>query len=406
VKIINPNYIYQDGNILENLSIAFEKGIQKVASFQELIQLFPDAECIELQENSLIMPGLINAHVHLEFSANKETLEYGDFLQWLYSVMGNRDELISSCDPTCMKKAVQMMLESGITTYGAISSYGMDLDIAASSPQNVVFFNELIGSQATMADALFTDFTARLDASKSIKREGFTPAVAIHSPYSVHPVLIKKALEMVKNEKLPLSAHFLESPAEKEWLEQSKGDFKKFFVDFLKQEKAVSDTKEFLSHFTEIPTLMTHVVQAGNEELEILSRSKHTVVHCPISNRLLGNGAIDLNELDKHNIRWICATDGLSSNYTLNLFEEMKIALFMHHGTDLLTLAKRLLQSVTKDAAQALGLNTGEIKEGKNADMLVLELTCKPNEQLPLHLLLHGYNISQIYINGKQVKGN
>ena len=406
MKIINPNYIYQDGNIVENLSIAFEKGIQKIAPFGELIQLFPDAQCIELQENSLIMPGLINAHVHLEFSANKETLEYGDFLQWLYSVIGNRDELISSCDPACMKKAVQMMLESGITTYGAISSYGMDLDIAASSPQNVVFFNELIGSQATMADALFTDFTARLDASKSIKREGFTAAVAIHSPYSVHPILIKKALQMVKNEKLPLSAHFLESPAEKEWLEQSEGDFKKFFVDFLKQEKAVSDTKEFLSYFTEVPTLLTHVVHAGNEELEILSRSKHTVVHCPISNRLLGNGAIDLEELDKHNIRWICATDGLSSNYTLNLFEEMKIALFMHHGADLLTLSKRLLQSVTKDAAQALGLNTGEIKEGKNADMLVLDLTCKPNEQLPLHLLLHGYNISQIYINGTQVKGN
>ena len=371
-----------------------------------MIKLFPDAECIELPENSLIMPGLINAHVHLEFSANKETLEYGDFLQWLYSVIGNRDELINSCDSTCMEKAVQMMLESGITTYGAISSYGMDLDVAASSPQNVVFFNELIGSQATMADALFTDFTARLDASKSIKREGFTAAVAIHSPYSVHPILIKKALQMVKNEKLPLSAHFLESPAEKEWLEQSEGDFKKFFVDFLKQEKAVSDTKEFLSHFTEIPTLFTHVVHAGNEELEILSRSKHTIVHCPISNRLLGNGAIDLDELDKHNIRWICATDGLSSNYTLNLFEEMKIALFMHHGADLLTLSKRLLQSVTKDAAQALGLNTGEIKEGKNADMLVLDLTCKPNEQLPLHLLLHGYNISQIYINGTQVKGN
>ena len=406
MKIINPNYIYQDGNILENLSIAFEKGIQKIAPFEELIKLFPDAECIELPENSLIMPGLINAHVHLEFSANKETLEYGDFLQWLYSVIGNRDELINSCDSTCMEKAVQMMLESGITTYGAISSYGMDLDVAASSPQNVVFFNELIGSQATMADALFTDFTARLDASKSIKREGFTAAVAIHSPYSVHPILIKKALQMVKNEKLPLSAHFLESPAEKEWLEQSEGDFKKFFVDFLKQEKAVSDTKEFLSHFTEIPTLFTHVVHAGNEELEILSRSKHTIVHCPISNRLLGNGAIDLDELDKHNIRWICATDGLSSNYTLNLFEEMKIALFMHHGADLLTLSKRLLQSVTKDAAQALGLNTGEIKEGKNADMLVLDLTCKPNEQLPLHLLLHGYNISQIYINGTQVKGN
>ena len=405
MKIINPNYIYQDGNILENHAIAFEKSILKIAPIQELIKLFPDAKLIELPENSLIMPGLINAHVHLEFSANKETLEYGDFLKWLYSVIGNRDELINTCDTSCMKKAAQMMLESGITTYGAVSSYGMDLDAAASSPQNVVFFNELIGSQATMADALFNDFTARLDASKSITREGFYPAVAIHSPYSVHPVLIKKALQIVKNERLPLSAHFLESPAEKEWLEQSEGDFKKFFVDFLKQEKAVSDTKEFLSNFTEVPTLLTHVVQAGNEELEILAKSKHTVIHCPISNRLLGNGAIDLEELDKHNLRWICATDGLSSNYTLNLFEEMKIALFMHHSADLLTLASRLLQSVTKDAAQALGLNTGEIKEEKNADMLVLELTCKPNEQLPLHLILHGYNISQIYINGNQVKG-
>ncbi|MDD2357402.1 MAG: metal-dependent hydrolase [Thiovulaceae bacterium] len=405
MKIINPNYIYQDGNILENQAIAFEKNIEKIAPIEDLLKLFPNAQIINLPENSLIMPGLINAHVHLEFSANKETLEYGDFLQWLYSVIGNRDELINSCNIECMKKATQMMLESGITTYGAVSSYGMDLDAAASSPQNVVFFNELIGSQATMADALFADFTARLDASKSIKREGFYPAVAIHSPYSVHPILVKKALQMVKNEKLPLSAHFLESPAEKKWLEQSEGDFKKFFVDFLKQEKAVSNIKEFLAHFTDVPTLMTHVVQAGNEELEILSKSKHTIIHCPISNRLLGNGAIDLAELDKHNIHWICATDGLSSNYTLNLFEEMKIALFMHHEADLLTLAKRLLQSVTKDAAKALGLNTGEIKEGKNSDMLVLELTSKPNEQLPLHLLLHGYNISKIYINGKQVKG-
>ena len=217
MKIINPNYIYQDGFILENHAIAFDKSIIKIASLAELTKLFPDAQLVTLPTNSIIMPGLINAHVHLEFSANKETLEYGNFLKWLYSVIGNRDELIGSCDTTCMKKAAQMMLESGITTYGAVSSYGMDLDTAASSAQNVVFFNELIGSQATMADPLFNDFTARLDASKSIKREGFYPAVAIHSPYSVHPILIKKALQMVKDEKLPLSAHFLESEDRRIW---------------------------------------------------------------------------------------------------------------------------------------------------------------------------------------------
>lgn len=405
MKIINPNYIYSDGEIFENLAIAFDQSIQKIAPLSELKKEFTNTEIIDLPKNSLITPGLINAHVHLEFSANKETLEYGDFLQWLYSVIGNRDELISTCKTECMQKAVDMMLNSGITSYGAISSYGMDLDVAASSPQNVVFFNELIGSQATMADPLFNDFLARLDASKTVKRQGFIPGVAIHSPYSVHPILIKKALQLVKEEQLPLSAHFLESPAEKAWLEENEGDFKKFFLDFLKQEKAVQDAKEFLTHFNEVPTLMTHVVQATDEELQLLAKSNHTVIHCPISNRLLGNGVIDLDKLDKNGVSWICATDGLSSNYTLNLFEEMKIALFMHHGADLLALAKKLLQSVTKDAAHALGLNTGEIKEGKMADMLVIELGYEPNDQLPLHLLLHGYNISKIYINGKQVKG-
>ncbi|WP_345992320.1 metal-dependent hydrolase [Sulfurimonas sp. HSL-1716] len=405
MKIINPNYIYTAEQLLENKAVAYDKTIRKIAPLKELKEIYKDAEIIELGKNSLLMPGLINAHVHLEFSANKETLKYGDFLQWLYSVISNREELVNSCDFTCMKKAADMMLASGITTYGAVSSHGMDLEAAAASPQNVVFFNELIGSQASMADALFNDFLQRLDASKSVTREGFYPAVAIHSPYSVHPILIKKALNIVKNEGLKLSAHFLESRAEKEWLQKNEGDFKEFFVNFLKQDKAVTDIKEFLQHFKEIPTLMTHVVQATKEELQELALSKHTVVHCPISNRLLGNGAIGLDDLDKHGVKWICATDGLSSNYTLNLFEEMKIALFMHHGADLLPLASRLIKSVTKDAAEALGLNTGEIKEGKNADMLVLDLVCEPNEQLALHLLLHRYNISKIYINGNQVKG-
>ncbi len=149
---------------------------------------------------------------------------------------------------------------------------------------------------------------------------------------------------------------------------------------------------------------MTHVTKATAKELRKLATHKHTIVHCPISNRLLGNGAINIDDLQNNNLRWICATDGLSSNYTLNLFEELKIALFMHHDQELLPLAKKLIRGITKDAADALKLNSGEIKQDKNADMLVIDLTCKPNEQLPLHLILHGYNISQIYINGKLIQ--
>jgi len=406
MKIINPHFILLKDRVVANLAVAFNKTIKKIAPIDELIDLYPDAELIKLRENSLLMPGLINAHVHLEFSANKTTLSYGDFINWLYSVIENREDLINSCDISCIDKAIDKMLESGITTFGAISSHAMDLEACAKAPQNVVFFNELIGSQATMADALFSDFLARLDSSKKVKRDGFYPAVAIHSPYSVHPILIKKALEIVKNENLKLTAHFMESSAERDWLDNNSGDFKEFFEKFLKQNYAVSTSTEFLEHFNTHNALLTHVVKANNDELEKLSKNKHTVIHCPISNRLLGNGAIDLANLDKHNVKWIVATDGLSSNYDLNLFEEMKIALFMQSNMPLLDLANKLIKSVTIDAANALGLNSGEIAEGKNADMLILDLDKEPTKELAIHLILHRYNISKIFINGELKKGD
>jgi cytosine/adenosine deaminase-related metal-dependent hydrolase len=404
LKILQTDYILTPDTLIKGQSIAFGETISKIASFDELTAEYPGAEVISLPEHSLVMPGLINPHVHLEFSGNKTTLTYGSFLPWLHSVINNREELINNCSLECMQKATEMMLESGTTTFGAVSSHGTDLEAAAKAPQNVVFFNELIGSQAAMADALYGDFLERLGASSDVKRQGFHPAIAVHSPYSVHPVLIKRALQVAQSQKLPLSAHFMESPAERQWLDKSEGEFKPFFNDFLKQERAVNTAAEFLELFEGHPTLMTHVVHANGDELDALSKAGHTVIHCPISNRLLGNGAIDLDALERHGVSWVCGTDGLSSNYRLDLFEEMKIALFMHSEAPLLPLAQRLLYSTTAGAAKALGLNTGAIEAGRSADMLVLQLDGEPDEQLPLHLLLHGYPIETIYINGKKVK--
>lgn len=406
MQIITPHFIYFKDRISTNLSIAFDTIIQKIAPIEVLCEEFPDAKVTTLRENSLLMPGLINAHVHIEFSANKTHLSYGDFMSWLYSVIENREELISGCNEACMSKAIDTMLENGITTFGAISSHGMDLDACTNAKQNVVFFNELIGSQATMADTLFTDFLSRLDASKSIKRSGFQAGVAIHSPYAVHPVLIKKALEIVKNEKLPITAHFMESQAERDWLDTSGGEFKKFFTDLLKQEKNVSDAAEFLTHFNDTPTMLTHVTSSSESELNTLADNEHIVIHCPISNRLLGNPTLNIKALNDKKIKWIVATDGLSSNYKLDLFEEMKMSLFMHSDAPLLSFAKALIDGVTINAAEALGVNAGEIAEGKNADMIVLDLESEPNQELAVHLILHRYNISKVYVNGKLEKEN
>ena len=266
-----------------------------------------------------------------------------------------------------------------------------------------MFFNELIGSQAAMADVLFGDFLQRLDDSKNIKREGFFPAIAIHSPYSVHPILIKKALDIAKNENLRVSAHFMESKAEREWLDKNDGGFKEFFENLLKQNKAVSTSEEFLKNFNGIKTLFAHVIKANDNEYDKIKSNSHSIAHCPISNRLLGNGAIDLKKACDKGINVTIATDGLSSNYKLDLWEEMKVALFMHSEYPLLELAKKLLDFATINPAKALNLNKGIIQEEKDADLLVLDIEDEINEELPIHLILHKYKIIKKFINGEEI---
>lgn len=404
MKILLADAILANDAILRDHGIIFDKTIISIAP-NEALRVQCGDQCQELGNGSVIMSGLINAHVHLEFSANRSTLTYGGFMPWLSSVMANRDELINDCDDGCIANTIDAMLSSGITAFGAVSSYGYDLDACVNAPQKVVYFNELIGSDPKMADALYANFQERLFASSGSKREGFYPSIAIHSPYSVHRVLIQKALAYAKENALRVTAHFMESLSERQWLDDNSGDLKPFFENYLKQHQAANTAEEFLSYFQEVPTLFTHVVHPKKKELELIKNGGHTIIHCPISNRLLGNGAIDLANIQTHTIRWVCGTDGLSSNYALDLFEEMKIALFMHHTHDLLPLAYQLWKSVTVDAAKALGLNCGTIAPDYDADILVTHVDYPINEQLPIHLLLQPPTIESVYIQGQKVKG-
>jgi len=402
VKIIKAEWLFDGNNFIKNQALLFKEKILALDTHENLQKRYPNAEFINMGENSIIMPGLINPHVHLEFGANTAHLSYGNFMTWLNSVIQKRDELIESCKAGCYKRQIDEMLTSGITTFGAVSSYGKELRACIATPQRVIFFNEAIGSQPASVDALYADFIQRLNQSREAENDRFIPAIAIHSPYSVHPILIKKILQDIKNE--PLSVHFMESSVEKEWLENADGPFKDFFENFLKQTKPLCTPKEFLKLFERHKTLLTHSVWAGDEELKMIADAGHTVIHSPRSNRLLGCGRLKIEKLNSTKIPWLLATDGLSSNSSLNLWDEMRSALMMHSELELESLALDLLKAVTSKAATALKLPIGEIKEGNWADIIVVTIPDMPRsiEQLPLQLILHTNNVKQIYISGEK----
>ncbi|QOG11608.1 metal-dependent hydrolase [Arcobacter sp. FWKO B] len=390
--------------IIENGCVVFGTHIIEYGEFDDIVQKYSNIQIIQTAPNSIILPGLINPHVHLEFSANKTTLKYGNFMTWLSSVIESRADLIEKADSTLIDDEIKNILFSGTTTLGAVSSYGFDIQSCLNTPLNIVYFSEIIGSNAGMIDALFSDFQARLSNALNNKSERFIPAIAIHSPYSVHPFLIRETLKLATQHNLSVTAHFLESNEEKEWLESSSGGMLDFFKNFLNQTQSITKAEEFLNQFKGIENLsFTHCCQANQEELEKIDQLGGTIIHCPVSNRFLTNTTISFDDLRHRS--FALGTDGLSSNYSLSLWEEMKNALFIHKNENITELATKLLKASTRGGAKALGMDKkGKIAKDFDADIITVTLPdiCDKNNVV-LQMILHTKKATKVFIKGEKI---
>ena len=407
MKIISASWVITcdiNSTIIKNGAVVYDKKIIDIGTINFIQDKYPNIEITSLKENSVLMPGLINSHVHLEFSSNTTTLKYGNFMKWLNSVISSRDELVEKATSKLISQKLSRMKKTGTTTIGAISSYSYDLDACVKSPINTVFFSEVIGSKPDMVDTLFADFKSRLDAAKLNKRDNFIPAIAIHSPYSVHPFLLRETLNLAREDNLSVSSHFLESPEEFDWLHKNEGGFLEFFKNFLGQERAVSKPMEFLNQFKNLNNLsFTHCVEASDDDLLKIKELGAIINHCVTSNRLLNNSKLDLNSLNE--IPFSIGTDGLSSNNSLSMFDELRNCLMAHYGNNVVNFSKTLLEAATRNGSLALGLNKGVLEKGKDADMICISLPdeLKDEEDLCMNIILHTKFVDSSIIGGKNV---
>ncbi|MEA2049240.1 MAG: metal-dependent hydrolase [Campylobacterota bacterium] len=403
-------YIYADWllvcdenfTIIKNGAISFDEKIRDIGTIDDFIEKYPLEEIEYQGSSSVIMPGLINTHVHLEFSANKTTLKYGNFVNWLFSVITHREDLIEKATEELIDNELKKMIKNGTTTVGAISSYGFDMNSCIKSALNIVYFTEILGSKADMIDTLFLDFQEKLKSAIAHKSDNFIPAIAIHSPYSTHPFLIREVLRIAKQNNMAVSTHFQESVAENDWLNNSSGEFEVFFKDMLDQHKSLTKPSAFLEQFKGLsPLSFTHCVEANEKELQQIKNLNGTIIHCPNSNRLLNNSVLNLSYLD--DIPLAMGTDGLSSNHTLNMFEELKSSFFIHTNLEPTPLAKKLLIASTKGGADALGLNKGVLKKDFDSDIIVFKLPdiCSDEEELATQVILHTTDVEKTFIKGK-----
>ena len=400
MRILRAKWILacdENFKILKEGAIVFDKKIIEVCAFASAARKYPQAEILDFS-GDIAMPAFINPHVHLEFSANKGMLRYGDFLDWLGSVIASRQQLDAAARGRLTLEQIAAMMRSGVGTIGEISSFGGEAEACAQSGIRTVFFNEILGASKDAAAENILKFKQRFERSKALASSLFIPAVSVHSPYSAHPQITEFATKLARENELAISTHFMESAYEQQWLRTGRGKLKTWLAKFNPTPAPFYSPQSFVAHFSGLRTLFTHCVWV--DDFSIFDPKLHSITHCARSNRLLSKKRLSFKNLLASGLNYNIATDGLSSNFSLSFLDELRANLMMHDELGLAELARALLLGATRNAAAALGLNLGELKEGKLADIAVFEGIECDEAQLPLQLILQSKNAKSLFIEG------
>jgi len=325
-------------------------------------------------EDAAILPGLVNAHTHLEYAVYAgfgDGLEFGPWLR-LHIERKSRigwDEFVAIA-----RLGAAECLRSGVTTIADASFSGAALAAAAELGMGGVVALEVFG---TDVDGALRSLEERRDELAGLETPVLRLGVSPHAPYSVSPDLYRAALD---GGAFGIT-HVAESDDELRYLASGDGPI-----------AAVSDVDPAgttpVRHLEREgllrPDLLAaHCVKVDEEEIELLARHDVPVAHCPRSNAVLGCGVAPLAELLEAGVRVGLGTDSPASTPSFDLFEELRAALFAARARagrpDALS-PEIALELATLRAARALGLDdeVGSLAPGKRADLTVVSLAGSP----------------------------
>jgi 5-methylthioadenosine/S-adenosylhomocysteine deaminase len=220
-------------------------------------------------------------------------------------------------------------------------------------------------------------------------------SIAPHAIYTVSKENLIWAKDFAKRHKLLIHMHLAETESEvKDCLKK----YKMRPVEFLEK-----------IGFLNKNCVFAHCVWLDDKEIEILEKRGCSVVYNPTSNMKLASGVFPWKKIKGRKINVCLGTDGPASNNSLNLFSETKIGAILQkiENKDPTAIsAKEIFQMTTKNGAKALRINAGEIKVGKLADLVLIDLNkieMFPNYDLISNLVYSDAKncISEVICNGK-----
>ncbi len=313
----------------------------------------------------VLMPFLVNGHVHLELSALKNKLPLGQgFGPWVKALVEKRQELgPAGLAPRALDEA-KNLVHKGMGMVGEISTLGLTMEMIGLSGLGGVWFQEWLGN--TPGDSL-------LEKGGRLFYSG-----AGHAPHTTDPGLLKKVKKATGNRGLPFSIHVAETRDERDFLQGRKGEWNRFLknrgIETRHWPLGSKTPVRYLDHLGLLDplTLCVHLIHADKKDMDILGQSGARVCICPRSNHNLHGRLPDVEAMLDKDLTIALGTDSLASCSSLSIFDEMAYIKKSFQRVD----PKRILTMATLNGARALGLDhvAGTLDRGKESAFIYLNL--------------------------------
>ena len=328
-----------------------------------------------------VMPGLVNAHTHLELSYLRDSVPAAaTFVQWVRGVMAARRQQPDSRAPEILEaidRSIGEAVECGTAVVGDISNTLVTFAPLVRSPLAAAVFYELIRFNTADPTGVVERACQEIQALEATDR--VRVSLAAHAPYSVAPLVLRAIRQAVARDSVrPCSVHLAESVEEIEFLRTAAGPCRELLEEVGAWDPAWTapavSPVEYLdaSGFLGARTLAVHGVQMTRADLGRLVARGTTLVTCPRSNRHTGAGVPPIEEFYDSGVRVAVGTDSLASAPDLNVFTELAVLRTLAPSVP----ASALLESATRVGARALGFDAeyGTIQPGKRARLLAVDV--------------------------------
>jgi 5-methylthioadenosine/S-adenosylhomocysteine deaminase len=333
-------------------------------------------------DGCLVLPGLVNAHTHAAMTLLRGIADDKPLDAWLQEDIWPVEAALTPEDVRAgTELAAVEMIKSGTTAF-ADMYFEMDA---------VVDAVDRAGVRARVGHGVVTvgkdDEAARADAAESIAvAERFdgaangrvSTAFMPHSLTTVDPDVLREYTDQAREAGVPVHFHANETTDEVDPIVDEHDERPLEWA----RDLGLLEAEDFLAHG----------VHTTATEHDLLAETGAGVVHCPASNMKLASGMAPVQAMRDAGVTVALGTDGAASNNDLDVFDEMRDAAMLGKlaADDASAVpADAVVEMATQGGADVLGIDSGRIEAGANADLAVLDLDAAhltPEHDLVSHL--------------------